>query len=68
MYSYMRSVCTNVISGVRHQPLVVLAAVGSQISRIRAVVTHMAERDASGREASAGLFVARAFVPIVADQ
>jgi hypothetical protein len=52
MYSYMRSVCTNVISGVRHQPLVVLTAVGSQICRIRAVVTHMAEGDASGRKSN----------------
>jgi hypothetical protein len=67
MYSYKHSICAIDVSGVRHQPLVVLAAVGGQISRIHAVVAHMPERDASGREASAGLFVACAFVSIVAD-
>ncbi len=67
MYSYIRNGCTIVVSGVRHQPLVILTAVCGQIRRIRTVVAHMAQRDAPGREASAGLFVARTLVPVVTD-
>jgi hypothetical protein len=66
-YIYIRNGYTIVISGVRHQPLVVLTAVCSQIRWIRTVVAHMAQRDAPGREASAGLFVARTLVPVVTD-
>ncbi len=54
-------------SGVRHQPLVVLAAVRGQVRGVRAVVTHVAQRDASGREASSGLLVARALIPVITD-
>ncbi len=63
----MRRDYMTITSGVRHQPLVVLTAMGRQVCWIRAVVAYMTERDAPGREASAGLLVARAFVPIIAD-
>ncbi len=56
-----------IASGVRHQPLVVLTAVCGQIRWVRAVVAHMAQRDAPGREASPGLLVACTLVPVVAD-
>ncbi len=53
--------------GVRHQPLVVLAAVSRQICWIRTVVTHVTKQDTPGQEASARLLVARALVPIIAN-
>ncbi len=55
------------VSGMSYGSLVVLAAVGGEVTRVVAEVAHVAEGVASDREAGARWLVAYAFILIVTD-